>query len=139
MRMRARRAATRLDVRLAERAEIAGDSLLALRAAQLTSRRTRQRLARALERCTTRHWALSAAVPVDPHAIGAARPAVAQLALAQLAAALRSPEPVEPSGMARVRLLLTDPASPLYVPANPNALYEAARHALLALPEDAGG
>ncbi len=67
-------------------------------------------------------------MPVDAYAVEVARPA-----LVQLGAALRSGDSVEPRGVALTRRLLTEPASALFRPNCPDALYEAAREALLAL------
>jgi hypothetical protein len=128
-----------LDARIAKGESPSGDLLLALRAAQLVAPRLRTRLAAALdrqyERASTRNWpAFSAAVRVDAEAVGVARPALTQLAIA-----LRSRESVVPRGVALARLLLTEPASPLYRPRSRDALYESAREALLALGEDRSG
>ncbi len=61
---------------------------------------------------------------------------IARPALEQLAGALRSRESVQPRGVALTQLFLTDGASPLYRPASPDSLNEAAREALLALGPD---
>jgi hypothetical protein len=58
---------------------------------------------------------------------------IARPALEQLAAALRSRDSVQPQGVALAQLLLTEPSSALYQPADPDELYRAAREALLAL------
>jgi hypothetical protein len=71
-------------------------------------------------------------VPVDARAVQLAAPA-----LEQLADALNHRESVNVRGVALARVLLTEPTSPLYRPSHPEALYEAARHALLALLTDA--
>lgn len=134
LRARVRLSMPELDARLARGEEPAGDPLLALRAGQLVSRRTRKRLAIAIERACSKSGhnrpAISAAVPVDADAIKVARPA-----LEQLGAALRSRGAVEPRGVALAHRLLTEPGSALFRPASPEALYAAAREALLALKE----
>ena len=104
---------------------------LARRSVQLVSGRTRRGIAGAVERvCVKRHdrAVFSAVIPVDGRTLEIGRPA-----LEQLARALRSRESVQPGGVARSQLLLTDGASPLYRPAYPEELCEVAREALLAL------
>jgi hypothetical protein len=135
LRARAWFARPRLDARVAAGERADGDRLLALRIAQLTSRRTRRRLADAIDHACERadeRPAISAAVPVDHAALGVARPA-----LEQLADALRSRHEVQPRGVALAQLLLTEPGSPLHTPASPDELYEAARGALFALGAEA--
>jgi hypothetical protein len=129
--VRARLAAAHLDARLGAGEDPCASAALARRAAQLVSRRARRRTAVGVERvCLERRErpGFSAAVPIDGRAVEIARPA-----LEQLARALRSRDSVEPCGVALTQLLLTDGASSLYRPAYPEALYEAAREALLAL------
>jgi hypothetical protein len=124
-----------LDARLGEGENPSSDPLLAARARKLQSPRERCRLAVALTRAQARaacQPGFSAAVPVDARAVQLAAPA-----LAQLADALRRRESVNVRGVAIARLLLTESTSPLYRPSDPEALYEAARHALLALLTDA--
>jgi hypothetical protein len=131
LRLRVWMATRRLDGSLAAGAPLNRDPLIALRAAQLASRRERRRLAMALDAVRAERPArpgFSASVPVSADALVLARPA-----LEQLAGALRSPGSLEPHGIARTRLLLTEPSSPLYQPAEPEALYTAACGALLAL------
>jgi hypothetical protein len=117
----------RLDARLAEGEWPTSDAELELRAAQLCAPRTRRRLAIGLERALTDDgrpsW--SAAAPIDRRAVDDARPY-----LAQLAAMLRSPEPVAPRGVARALRLLTEVPSPLYAPAEPADLRREAGLAL---------
>jgi hypothetical protein len=119
-----------LDARLAAGESPSGDAAVALRAAQLVSSRTRQSVAHGLERALTEggRRGFSAAAPVDPHAVNAARPY-----LAQLVEALRSSRPVTPSGMAQTLRLLTNVPSPLYAPAEPVELRFAAGQALRSL------
>jgi hypothetical protein len=124
-------AAGRLDARLAAGEDPFGSAALALRAAQLASRRMRAQLAAGLDRALARGrepGALTAAVPVDAGAVELAQPA-----LEQLAHALRSRERVAIRGLAITQLLLTRPDSALYVSRYPEQLYEGAREALLAL------
>jgi hypothetical protein len=132
LRLRVRLARAGLDARLASGEAASGDSALALRSAQLGSRRERRKLADSLERGLRakpqRRAAFSAAIPTDARAVALARPA-----LEQLAAALRSRDTVQARGVALGRRLLTEPASPLFNPTHRDALYEAAREALLAL------
>lgn len=137
MRARARLAAAGLDARIAEGADTAVDPLLARRAAQLASPRTRKKLAKALHRAcakANKRQGVSAAIPADPVAVQVAEPA-----LSTLVAALDLDEPVAPRGVALVQLLLTGVDSPLYRPEHQDALYEAAREALFALRAECSG
>ena len=130
-RLRARLAALQLDHRLVAGEDPVSDPALACRAAQLTRRRCRDQLACGLERLlsrTRRRAAFSAAIPFDRRAVEIARPALEQLAIA-----LRSPELIQPRGVALTRLLLTDPSSAVYAPAYSDQLYDIAREALLAV------
>jgi hypothetical protein len=134
MRVQARLLATGLNARIAAGEDPASDRMLAIRSRQLLSRRERNRLAVAIERLevrSSRRLGISAAIPVDARALKVARPA-----LAQLAQALRERETVVSRGVALTKLLLTEPSSPLYRPPHSAAVYEAARHALLALSAD---
>lgn len=124
-------AGPRLDARLAAGEYPFGSAALALRAAQLVSRRLRRQLAGGLEHACARDedgGTLSSAVAVDAEAVEIARPA-----LRQLAHALVSRERLDVRGVALTRLLLTEPASPLYGSRYPEELYERVREALLAL------
>jgi hypothetical protein len=123
-----------LDARLAAGEDPIADAAVARRSTQLVSRRVRRRIASGVERLcseSVKRPGFSAAVPVHRRAVRIARPA-----LEQLAAALRSRDSVEPRGVALAQLLLTEPSSALYQPANPDELYRAAREALLALGTD---
>jgi hypothetical protein len=129
--LRVRLAAPRLDARLAAGEDPIADAAVARRSTQLVSRRLRRRIARGVERLCSEpdeRPGFTAAIPVDRRAVQIARPA-----LEQLAAALRSRESVQPRGVALAQLLLTEPSSAVYQPANPDELYSAAREALLAL------
>ena len=124
-------AAGRLDARLAAGEDPFGSTALALRAAQLASRRMRAQLAAGIDRALARvhdTGTLTAAVPVDACAVELAQPA-----LEQLAHALRSRERVAIRGLAITQLLLTRPDSALYASRYSEQLYEGAREALLAL------
>lgn len=131
LRIRARLLSPRLDAALAHDEEQPDDALLAARSRQLVACRERERLACSVQRLhadRSRRAGFSTAIPVDATALRIATPA-----LAQLAQALRHRATVAPRGVALTRLLLTDPASPLYRPQRDAAVYEAAREALLAL------
>jgi hypothetical protein len=124
-------AAPRLDARLAAGEDPVSGPALALRAAQLASRRLRRQLAAGLEHASSGErdrGALCAAAPVDGYAVEIAQPA-----LNQLANALRSRERVAVRGVALTQVLLTKPESALYGSSYPEELYERAREALLAL------
>jgi hypothetical protein len=129
--LRVRLAAPRLDARLAAGEDPIADAAVARRSTQLVSTRVRRRIAAGVERLcseSAERPGFTAAIPVHRRAVQIARPA-----LAQLAAALRSRDSVQPRGVALAQLLLTEPGSALYQPANPDELYRAAREALLAL------
>jgi hypothetical protein len=106
--------------------------LRAVLEARMVSERSRRRLAAALERSVTRaerrRPVLTAAIPVSSQAVNDARDAL--LALAER---LREEWPVDADGMRLARALVIDGAGPLYVPAFPGALREAALRALGAL------
>src|SRR5437588_12788907 len=132
--LRVRFAGLRLDARLAAGEDPSCDPVLALRSAQLASWRTRRRIAAGLERVcrrVERRVGLSAGVPAHAGAVEVSRPA-----LLQLAAALRCRDSVRAQGMALAQRLLIEAEGPLYNPERPEALYEAAREALLALGPD---
>jgi hypothetical protein len=86
---------------------------LTLRAGQLTAKSTRVALAASLEnlikQARRRRPALTSQVPLDREKV---QGVIEELE--ELAARLRSDEPVRPQGVARVVLLLTDPERPLY-------------------------
>jgi hypothetical protein len=129
--LRVRLAAPRLDARLAAGEDPIADAAVARRSTQLVSRRLRRRIAAGVERLCSepdQRPAFTAAIPVNRRAVQIARPA-----LEQLAGALRARESVQPRGVALTQLLLTEPSSAVYQPANPDELYRAAREALLAL------
>lgn len=122
-----------LNRRLAQGEDPTASRALALRAGQLASPRTRQRLAEAIERVIEEAKEgprrLSAAAPVSRQAVTTARPL-----LLTLAGELRTPGPVRAQGVALTRRLLTDGASPLYALQDERALESAideARRTLL--------
>ncbi len=84
---------------------------LTLRAARLTSMRRRSQLAAGIDRLTTSGATPSRAVVAGPAAAVAAN----RDRLVGLAALLRGGAPLYAAGVARLRLLLTDPASPAHV------------------------
>ena len=102
----------------------------AARAVQLTSRRSRVSLARSLESLVERAdqppTRLSAAVPPCREQVRHAAPL-----LLALASRLRSPEPVDVRGVAQLRELLSDGASPCFVRLYPEALTVALQEAAL--------
>jgi hypothetical protein len=103
----------RLTRELADGAASVASRELALRAGQLTAKRTREVVADSIEDliedALRRRPALSSAVPLDRRKLRAARPL-----LVDLADRLREGGPVRPQGMAQVVLLLTDPERPLF-------------------------
>ncbi len=114
----ARIKATRLDRELAAGAQPWRSQLHAARALQLTSLRTRDGFAKALDRLVARTYlnspAITAAIPPNRAALRNAEPVIADLA-----ARLRVTErPVHVQGMAQLNELLSDGAGPLYVPAD---------------------
>jgi hypothetical protein len=96
----------------------------ALRGRQLATRRTRRRLARSLRarvKDAERSGGpqLSAAVPLARRTVLSARES-----LLGLAERLESPDPVNPRGVARVLVMLTDGTGPLYTPGAADRLRE---------------
>jgi hypothetical protein len=101
-----------LDAAIARGDRRPGDPALALREAQLVEARRRRRLAARLEDVVappSRSPATSSKAPVDRRAVSVASPLLTDVILL-----LRSPEDVEPRGVALGWRLLTDPGSPLY-------------------------
>ncbi len=103
----------RLTRALANGASSVASRELALRAGQLTAKRTRGVVADSIDDllrgALSRRPLFSAAVPVNRRNVRAARPL-----LADLAERLRDGGPVRPQGMAQAVLLLTDPERPLF-------------------------
>jgi hypothetical protein len=128
----ARWRAGELDRQLAEGVSPSASALLAIRCRRLTSRRYRARIATGLARrvrdaeATTR--GLTAAIRPDWREVVAAR-----TVLATLDRRLRTPEPVSAQGMAMLGSLLTDGASPFYLPTEPGELGSRLRAAAAAL------
>jgi hypothetical protein len=95
--------------------------ILAVRAERITGRRSRVRLAdglaRVLSGATDAGAGQSAAIKPDRREVLACR-----TVLATLERRLRTPEPVGARGIAMLRLLLTEPDSPLYRPSDPGVL-----------------
>ncbi len=121
-----------LDRQLAEGTSPGASALLAIRGERLTSRRYRARVAAGLARAVrdaeaTKHG-FSAAVRADRREVIAAR-----TVLATLDRRLRAAEPVSAQGVAVLESLLTDGASPLYLPTEPGALGSRLRAAAAAL------
>jgi hypothetical protein len=108
-------------------AELAADALTwrspahAARALQLTGRRSRRSLAIGLERLVTdadrRRRSLGAVVPPCREQVLHARPLILELA-----GRLRSSEPVDARGVARLKALLCDGSGPCYLQGSPDAL-----------------
>jgi hypothetical protein len=121
--------APELDRELAEGTQPWRSAELELRAAQLTSEKTRTRFAQELESIVARAESgiheRSACIPLSRSAVVAARED-----LLELAAALRSAASCRPHAAAAVSFLLHDGCSPLYTPgarATPASLARAAR------------
>jgi hypothetical protein len=113
LRMRVWWAKDRLTRQLASGAASVDSRALALRAGQLTARRTREVVAASiddlLEQTNRPRPLLSSQVPFDVAKVRAAHEQ-----LGQLATQLREPRPLRPQGMALVVLLLTDAERPLF-------------------------
>jgi hypothetical protein len=129
LRLRVAVGRTRLDRQLAAGASPWHDEALALRAAQLTSCRMRERVARGLRRAVASvSQRRGAGVPVCRAAVLEAQPA-----LLALVDDLREIHDPAPRGVALALALLTDGGGPLYRPWAAGELHaaaEAARHAL---------
>jgi hypothetical protein len=128
--------AGQLDRRLAEGASPRASALLAIHAERITGRRSRARVADGLARARRDAHAaqpgISAAIPPNASEVRAAR-----IVLGTLERRLLAPEPVTPRGVALLRILLTDGASPLYRPGERGALGSDLRAAAAALEEQA--
>ena len=132
-----RRRAASLDRQLAAGAGPRASAVRALRAERITSRRSRTHVADGLAR------ALRDARGVRPGFSAAVRPhcsevLAARTVLETLERRLRATEPVTARGMALLRALLTDAASPLYRPGERGSLGSALRAAAAALDPAAG-
>jgi hypothetical protein len=123
--------AAKLDRRLAAGDHPSAGTLLAVRGQQITSRRSRTRVADGLARAVSDSVTtpvFSAAVQPDRREVLAAR-----AVLAVLDRRLRAPEPVTAQGVALLRELLTDGAGPLYRRSERGALGSRLRAAAAAL------
>jgi hypothetical protein len=122
----------RLDGMLADGADPASSAELALRASRLTRRGYRRALADSFDEAVSiaegRELRLSAVPPLARREVRAAR-----AALLELSRALRSERHVSPAGVALAQRLLTDGSGPLYLTAEHDALWHAARRATVAL------
>jgi len=127
----------RLNGLIARGVERPGEAALALRELQLTAPREREKAAKGIERVLVEtdqpRYGLTASLPIHRAAVAVARPA-----LRQLASKLRSDEAVDPRGVALASRLLTDGASPVYLPSpedrgDREGLYRETRRALIAL------
>jgi hypothetical protein len=120
-RARARIHGESLDRRLAAGQAPEQEPLLAVRARQIVSPRSRQAIARSWERLlkvASRPPAIiSAAVPVNRGKIIEAEPEIRELSRC-----LRAPLPVTAQGVAKARLPLTDATGPVYRPRSGTAL-----------------
>jgi hypothetical protein len=133
------RIAVRLSASTLDRALAAGtppesSSSLALRSAQLVDPRTKTRLARTCEAIVLqaqqprRGSALT--VPLDWPTVRRNTPD-----LLAIAARLAKPAPTSPCGVARIHLLITDGAGPLYYPRHAGDLHRAISAAIEALAD----
>jgi hypothetical protein len=113
LRLRVRFRSWRLDRELADGCALDASEDRALRARQLAQPATRQQLACSLRRVVANaedpRVALSSTVPVLRQAV-----LPCSEALLGLAVRLEQPDPVNPCGIARALLLLTDGTGPLY-------------------------
>jgi hypothetical protein len=113
-----------LDHRLADGHAPEDSAALGLRAAQLATETHRRSLASSLrlvvDKATRPPGGLGSMVPIDREAVGAWREAISGLA-----DRLERPGPVDPRGVARVAVLLSDGAGPLYNSASERSLGEA--------------
>jgi hypothetical protein len=132
LRFRVAVARDRLTRNLADGAEPTSSPELALRAAQLTSRRRCQQLVRTLQRTTRQAHkppGLRPAVIINRCAV-----VVAEDAIEAVIARLSYAEPVRAQGMAMAERMITEAAeSPLYSAGDPEALRRRALAALDAL------
>jgi len=121
-----------LDRELSDGADPRSSALLTARAAQLTRRDTRDALAGRLEgalRASRRSPAMPTAAIQPPRIEVEAALAL----LTQAAAMLRTDGPIYCQGVARLRLLLSDGASPLYYASEPGELSKEAEAIVMAL------
>ena len=132
LRVRVLWARGRLDGMLARGADPGPSPELALRAAQLTARRHRAALADSLEdvvhTAEGRRSTRSARPPLASREVRAAR-----AALLGIAFQLRQDAEVHPAGVVLAQRLITDGSGPLYIHAQHDGLWHAARDAAAAL------
>ena len=126
---------SRADLATAAGADPAARALLARRASQLTIRRIRAGLARALEahlaEARRPRKRTSAAVPLRRREVLYAAPEIRRLV-----GCLRDDREIRAQGTARVRRLLTDGTSPLYAHSPPGALATAVAAAIDSLHDE---
>lgn len=119
--LRARLLAARLDALLARDTDPCDSAVLAQRAAWLTSRRSRDRLAASVDNIFA-----AAARPASVHSLAIdpcrSEVAAAEPLLGMIGELLRSPAPVYAQGVAMLACLLGDGGSALYAPTRPGAL-----------------
>src|SRR5579883_2615508 len=122
-RVLARIGASRLDRQLAAGTAPWRSRLHAARALQLTRGRARVRLARSLE-LLAEHAQLSRSDYAGSAVIAPCREQVSDAlpGILGIASRLRSGDPVDARGLARLRLLLSDGCGPCYVPIHRSAL-----------------
>jgi hypothetical protein len=115
-----------LDRRLAHGASPTANRELRVRARQLSSRRFRVRLAEAIRHLidVADNPRRGGTVPVQRHEIWSERPI-----LLELAADLAGDDELDARGIARIRQLLTDGASPVYQPSPSGSLRGRLTHA----------
>ena len=122
----------RLDALLAEGALAQRSAELALRSQQLLNAAYRSNLADSLDEVVCiaegRGLRISASPPLACREVRAAR-----ASLLQLAGALREADVADPRGVALAQRLLTDGTGPLYIESHNDALWHAARAAIVAL------
>ena len=122
---------TELDRRLAAGECASADGALAIRATKLAGADVREQLARALREIVSDAELGSLAMNKAPLARAQVAAAAAELRL--LASRLQAPGPVDPRGVAEIRLLLIDGRGPLYNRRSQRPLANAVRAARLAL------
>jgi hypothetical protein len=128
----ARMTATSLDRRLAAGEAAASDRLLAARANLIVGRQSRRRLADDWERLLT--TARRSVVPRSPRLrVQSTTILAAEHHVRELVALIGQPVRVNPRGVARARLLLTDGAGPLYNPRRSGDLVPALQSAATTL------
>jgi hypothetical protein len=133
-RLIARMLAPWLDRELAERRGGEFSEAHAARAEQLASERTRRSLASTLDRLIERAENPPRASRTIPSLFAGVPPCRDQVReattlIVSIAAGLRSGEPLDPRGVARLKTLLADRSGPCYTSSRPDALAAALREA----------